>query len=132
MYLFDRQQASIVFQQDDSFRPNPARGGKVFWRGEGSVRAVFRQGSPVHQAQHAAHFVVEFIRAIFAGFNFPLVGEGQIVFVIGILGFDVQAVGTGAEFQVQAVRDGLVGIVATAPVADDGAVEAPLALENIV
>ena len=130
--VFDRQQAALIFQQDDAFSPNAARGGKVFGRGKRAVRAVFRQGSPVHQAQHAAHFVVEFIRAIFAGFNFPLVGEGQIVFVVGILGFHVEAVGAGTEFQVQAVGDGLVRVVATAPVADDGAVKAPLTLEDIV
>ena len=87
-------------------------------------------GGAIEEAEHTAHLLVEFARAHLSLGDELLVGTSQIVGIVGIGGTHGEAIGPGAKLHVEAVGDGLLGVVATAPVADDHAVEAPVVLQD--
>ena len=127
-----RQQATLVLQQHDALGPDlPGRG--IMLGASELARLMLR----IHiraedQAQHATRLVVEFRRADLAAADPLQIWGSQEIVVVGISLAHRQAVRPGAELHVQAVGDGLVGVVHSTPVTDHHAVEAPLALEDII
>ena len=126
------QQLALVLQQHDAFLGDAQGGGIVSLGAEEALRLVAVHGGTIEQAQHAAHLLVELAGGVLALLDERLVGLGHVVEVIGIGLAHGQPVGPGAELEVEPVDDGLLGVVAAAPVADDNAVELPLALEYLV
>ena len=84
------------------------------------------------QAQHAAHFFIQFLRAVFPRFDGLLVGLSHVVTIVGISASHCQTVSPGAELQVKTVLHSLIGIVATAPVGDDHTIESPVLLQYLI
>ena len=101
-------------------------------RAQESVAAVAVHRGAEEEAQHTAHLLVELAGGVLAGFDGLLVGGRQVVVVVGVGGAHGQTVGPGAELHVQSVAHGLVGVVATAPVAHHHTVEAPVAFQYLV
>ena len=98
-------------------------------RAEGLARV---HAGPEHEAQHTAHFVVQLPRRHPALLDELQVRQSQIVVVVSIRGAVAQSVRPASELQVDAVGDGLTGIVYAAPVGNDRAVEAPLAFQDFI
>ena len=86
----------------------------------------------IEQAQYTTHFLVEFLRGIFSLLDGLFVGRSQIIGIVGIRLAHGQTVGPGAELEIEAIVHSLVGIVATSPVADHHAIEAPVLLQDLV
>ena len=83
------------------------------------------------QTEETPDLVVQFIGAVFSGLDTFQIGLRQMIFIIDVRRAGEQAVRPGAIFKVQSVVHRLIGVVASAPVADHHAVEAPLPLQNI-
>ena len=84
------------------------------------------------QAEHSAHLLVEFPLGIAAVLDGLLIGERQVIIVVGIGGAHHQTVGPCSKLHVESVLNSLVHVVRAAPVAYHHAVEAPVALQDIV
>ena len=57
---------------------------------------------------------------------------GKVIIVIGKCTFGCQTVGVRTHFNIQSVDGSLIGVVCTAPVGNDTAVEFPVAFQNLV
>ena len=99
---------------------------------EGTIGALAVHGGAEVEAQHAAHLLVELAGGVLSAEDGLLVGLRQEIALVGVRGTHRQAVGPRAHLQVETVADSLVGVVAAAPVADDHAVEAPVAFQHLV
>ena len=94
-------------------------------------------GSAEVEAKHAAHLLVEGLQQVGTALSCSftdelLVGLSHVVGVVGIGTSHGQSVGPRAELHVESVEDGLLGIVAAAPVRYDHAVVLPVALQDAV
>ena len=119
----ERQDGGLVLEQDDAV-PRDAEG-HVLVR-LGVDRAGAATVEPARRDQHAqvaAHLVVEHRDRERAVLQPGQEGRGEEVLVVGL---------AGAHLEVEALQDGLAGVVGAAPVGDDAAREAPLALEHLV
>ena len=61
-----------------------------------------------------------------------LVGLCHVVAVVGIGTAHRQSIGPRTKLEVETVGDGFIRVVATAPVADDHAIETPVVLQDLV
>ena len=87
---------------------------------------------PHNQLEHAGGLLIKFFSAHLAlAYEFEI-RRCHIIAVVGICPAHSQAVRPGAEFEVQTIVDGLPGVVAAAPVGNDGPVEAPLPFQYAV
>ena len=84
------------------------------------------------QTEHTAHLLVEFPLGIAAVLDSLLIGERQVIVVVGIGGAHHQTVGPCSELHVESVLNSLVHVVRAAPVTDHHTIEAPVALQDIV
>ena len=83
------------------------------------------------KAQQTANLVVQLVGSVFPGLDGFQIGLRQMIFIIYIGRAGEHAIRPGAVFEVEAIAYGLVGIVASAPVADHDSVETPLPLQDI-
>ena len=84
------------------------------------------------QTEHAAHLLVEFPLGIAAVLDGFLIGERQVIVVVGIGGAHHQTVGPCSELHVESVLNSLVHVMRAAPVAYHHTIEAPVAFQDIV
>ena len=126
------QEASFVLQQHDALFANLPGGSVVFRRAHRAEGLAGVHAGPEHEAQHTAHFVVQLLRRHLSLLDELQVRQGQIIVVVSIRSAVAQSVRPASELQIDAVGDGLTGIVYAAPVGDDRPVEAPLALQDFI
>ena len=128
----DGQHVALVLQQHDAVLGNLERRVIVCLAAQEATGAVAGHRGAEVEAQHAAHLLVEFAGGEFAFLDEFLVGQGQVVSIVGVACTPCQAVGPTAELHVQAVLDGLLGVVGSSPVADDHTVILPVAFQYLV
>ncbi len=119
----ERQHGGLVLEQDDPL-PRDAESHVLVRLGVDRARAAAIE--PARRDQHAqvaAHLVVEHRDRERAVLQPGKEGTGEEVLLVGL---------AGAHLEVEALQDGLAGVVGSAPVGDDAAREAPLALEHLV
>ena len=126
------QHAFVVLQQHDTFLGNLLGSIVVGLGAEESMRTMGVHGRAVESTEYAAHFVIEFLGGVLAFLDEFFVGFGQIVVVIGVGGTHGQTVCPRTKFQVEAVGDGLFGVVASTPVADNNTIESPVTFQNAI
>ena len=128
----DGQKVAGVLQQHDAFLTDAAGSGIVLGRTHGAKGLAGIHAGAKHQAQHAAHLVIQFLGADLALLDELQIRLGQVIVVVSVAGTAAQAVGPAAELQVYAMGNGLLGVVHAAPIGHDGAVEAPFAAQDVV
>ena len=101
-------------------------------RTEEAERFLALHRRPIEQAEHTAHLLVELFRGVSTLTDGLLVSLSHMIAVVGIGTSHGQSVGPGAELKIETIGDGLVGIVASAPVADDHTIEAPVVFQYLV
>ena len=99
--------------------------------GAQSAVAATRHRRAEEQAQDATHLVVECLHTVLTGKESVAVGVGEVVTVVGVAGARVETVGPRTKLHIKTVVHSLVGIMTTAPVRDDDAIEAPLPFEQV-
>ena len=119
----ERQHGGVVLEQDDALLGDAKSHLLVRLRVDRARTAAVEPARRDQHAQVAAHLVVEHRDREGAVLQPGQEGRGQEVLVVGL---------AGAHLEVEALQDGLAGVVGAAPVGDDGALEAPLALQHLV
>ena len=99
---------------------------------DGAKATIAVHGGAIDETQDATHLVVEFLLPYLTFKNELAIGISHKVVVVGIGGAHREAIGPGAKFEVKAIVDGFLGALCATPVADDGAIEAPFTLEDLV
>ena len=130
--LLQRQHATLVLQQNDTLLGNLQGRLVMTLRTEESIRLMVIHRGTIEQTEHTTNLLVEFLRRVLPLLNKLLIRQSQIVVVVGIGGTHRQTIGPGSELEVESVGDSLVGIVASAPVADNHAIIAPVLFEDLV
>ena len=85
-----------------------------------------------YQTENAGSLVVYRRHRHFAILQHPEVRIGKVIIVIGKCTFGCQTVGVRAHLDIQTVDGSFIGVVGTAPVGNDTAVELPVAFQNFV
>ena len=128
----DRQQPAVVLQQHDALGAYLAGGGIMLRGGETPGLVLGVHAGAEDKAQDPAGFGVQFLGPGTAVGDALKIRVGEEIGIVGVGLAHREPVGPGAELHVQAVGDGLVGVVDAAPVADHHSVEAPFTLEDVV
>ena len=119
----ERQDGRLVLQEDDRLLRDAAGRVEVLLRVDRGRPAAVEAARRDQHAQVAAHLVVERRHRERAVLQPGEERAGEEVLVVGP---------AGAHLEVEAIEDRLARVVRAAPVGDDGALEAPLALEHLV
>ena len=134
-YLFrilHGQYVSVIFQQHNTFSGDFPGCGGMFRAGEASMAVAFGKIGAELQAKHPAHFFIQLRNVIFPGTKTIQIGSRKMIAVVRIGRTVGETVGPGPEFEVEPVVRGLIGIVASSPVADHNSVESPLPFQYIL
>ncbi|CCY64711.1 putative uncharacterized protein [Prevotella sp. CAG:1124] len=126
-----RQHSAIVLEQNDTLAGYAAGRSIVGLGVHRAETAVALHRGTVEEAQHTAHLVVKFLGGIFALTDELTVRTRHVVIVVSVGSAEGEAVGPCPELHVEAVLDGLAGVVRTAPVAHYHAVKRPVALQYV-